>query len=141
MLSFCINRALWVLMVLLLRASCWAMSLTLAPWARRSNTENSRSDNNECSGFRLKDHELQIRTACTPEVWTDLTDAGSLKLSALSWQVHCERRGPWLARSVTVQLSAQWPRDPTKTLSLSQTIALRNEVPAQPWPAICGAPA
>jgi type IV pilus assembly protein PilW len=107
----------------------------------RDRNQNGQRDNNECSGFRLKDHELQIRTACTPEVWTDLTDAGSLKLSALSWQVHCERRGPWLARSVTVQLSAQWPRDPTKTLSLSQTIALRNEVPAQPWPAICGAPA
>ena len=30
-LSFCISRALWVLMVLLLSANCWAMSLTLAP--------------------------------------------------------------------------------------------------------------
>ena len=31
MLSFCISRALWVLMVLLLKASCWAISLTFAP--------------------------------------------------------------------------------------------------------------
>lgn len=96
-------------------------------------------DNNECSGFRLKDHELQIRTACIPEVWTDLTDAGSLKMTNLDWQLHCEKRGRWVARWVTVQLSAQWPRDTTRTLSLSQTVSLRNDVPASPWPAFCGA--
>jgi type II secretory pathway component PulJ len=96
-------------------------------------------DNNECSGFRLKDHELQIRTACTPEVWTDLTDAGSLKMTGLTWQVHCEKRGRWVARWVTVQLSAQWPRDTTRTLSMSQSVSLRNDVPASPWPSVCGA--
>jgi type IV pilus assembly protein PilW len=97
-------------------------------------------DNNECSGFRLKDHELQIRTACTPEVWTDLTDAGSLKMTGLQWQVHCEKRGRWVARWVTVQLSAHWPRDATRALSLSQTVSLRNDTPASPWPAVCGVP-
>jgi type IV pilus assembly protein PilW len=100
---------------------------------------NGLIDNNECSGFRLKDHELQIRTACVPEVWTDLTDAGSLKMTGLAWQVHCEKRGRWVARWVTVQLSAQWPRDATRALSLSQTVSLRNDVPASPWPAVCGA--
>jgi type IV pilus assembly protein PilW len=100
---------------------------------------NGLIDNNECSGFRLKDHELQIRTACVPEVWTDLTDAGSLKMTDLAWQVHCEKRGRWVARWVTVQLSAQWPRDATRALSLSQTVSLRNDVPASPWPAVCGA--
>ena len=96
-------------------------------------------DNNECSGFRLKDHELQIRTACTPEVWTDLTDAGSLKMTGLQWQVQCEKRGRWVARWVTVKLSAEWPRDATRALSLSRTVSLRNDVPASPWPAVCGA--
>lgn len=96
-------------------------------------------DNNECSGFRLKDHELQIRTACTPEIWTDLTHAGSLKMTGLQWQVQCEKRGRWVARWVTVQLSAQWPRDATRALSLSRTVSLRNDVPASPWPAVCGA--
>ena len=100
---------------------------------------NGLLDNNECTGFRLKDHELQIRTACVPEVWTDLTDAGSLKMTSLEWQVLCEKRGRWVARWVTVQLSAQWPRDATRTLSLSQTVSLRNDVPASPWPAVCGA--
>lgn len=101
--------------------------------------QDGQLDNNECSGFRLKDHELQIRTACTPEVWTDLTDAGSLKITRLQWHVHCEKRGRWVARWVTVHLSAHWPRDPTRALSLSQTVSLRNDVPASPWPAACGA--
>ena len=105
----------------------------------QDRNHNGQLDNNECLGFRLKDHELQIRTACTPEVWTDLTDAGSLKMTDLTWQVHCEKRGHWVARWVTVQLSAQWPRDATRALSLSQTVSLRNDVPATPWPAVCGA--
>jgi type IV pilus assembly protein PilW len=105
----------------------------------QDRNQNGLLDNNECSGFRLKEFELQIRTACTPEVWTDLTDAGSLKMTHLAWQVNCEKRGRWAARWVTVQLSAQWPHDTTRTLSLSQTVSLRNDVPASPWPAVCGA--
>jgi type IV pilus assembly protein PilW len=105
----------------------------------QDSNHNGQLDNNECLGFRLKDHELQIRTACTPEVWTDLTDAGSLKMTDLAWQVHCEKRGRWVARWVTVQLSAQWPRDATRALNLSQTVSLRNDVPTSPWPAVCGA--
>ena len=105
----------------------------------QDRNQNGLLDNNECLGFRLRDHELQIRTACTPEVWTDLTDAGSLKMTSLAWQVQCEKRGRWVARWVTVQLSAQWPRDATRALNLSQTVSLRNDVPASPWPAVCGA--
>lgn len=105
----------------------------------RDRNQNSQLDNNECVGFRLKDYKLQVRTACIPEVWTDLTDTGSLKMQDLQWQVLCEMRGPWVVRSVTVQASAQWPRDATRSLSLSQTISLRNDVPATPWPAVCGA--
>lgn len=101
--------------------------------------QNSVLDNNECTGFRLKDQELQVRTACTPEVWTDLTDAGSLKMVDLQWQLHCERRGRWLARWVTVRLVAEWPQQASRQLSLSQTVSLRNDVPATPWPAACGA--
>ncbi|WP_414015795.1 hypothetical protein [Limnohabitans sp.] len=105
----------------------------------QDRNQNGLMDNNECLGFRLRDHELQIRTACTPEVWTDLTDAGSLKMTGLNWQVHCEKRGRWVARWVTVQMSAQWPSDATRALSLSQTVSLRNDVPDSPWPVVCGA--
>lgn len=94
-------------------------------------------DNNECTGFRLRQHELQVRTACTPEVWTDLTDAGSLKMTQLEWQLHCEPRGAWVARWVTVRLHAQWPRDSARELQISHTVALRNHVSASPWPTAC----
>ena len=105
----------------------------------RDRNQNGLLDNNECSGFRLKDAEVQVRTSCAPEVWTDLTDAGSLKMVDMQWQLHCERRGRWVHRWVTVQLSAQWPHDASRQLSLSQTVSLRNDVPALPWPAACGA--
>ena len=104
----------------------------------RDKNQNAVLDNNECVGFRLKDKELQLRTACAPEVWTDLTDAGSLKMVDLQWKLYCEKRGHWVARWVSVQLSAEWPRDAKRQLSLSQTVWLRNDVPATPWPAACG---
>jgi type IV pilus assembly protein PilW len=104
----------------------------------RDKNQNAVLDNNECVGFRLKDKELQVRTACAPEVWTDLTDAGSLKMVDLQWKLHCERRGRWVARWISAQLSAEWPRDASRRLSLSQTVWLRNDVPATPWPAACG---
>ena len=104
----------------------------------RDRDQNGLLDNNECSGFRLKDQELQVRTACTPEVWSDLTDGGSLKMVDMQWDLHCERRGRWAQRWVTVKLSAQWPHDASRELSLSHTVSLRNDVPALPWPAACG---
>ena len=105
----------------------------------RDRDQNGQLDNNECSGFRIQKQELQVRTACTPEVWTDLTDAGSLKMIDAQWQVQCEQRGRWVARWVNVQLTAEWPNDSARRLSLSQTVALRNDVPALPWPTACGA--
>lgn len=104
----------------------------------RDRNGNGLLDNNECTGFRLRAHKLQVRTACLPEVWTDLTDAGSLKILNLQWQLHCEARGPWVARWVTVDMLAQWPQDPARQLQLSHTVALRNHVPATPWPPDCG---
>lgn len=105
----------------------------------QDRNQNGSLENNECTGFRLKDQKLQVRTACTPEVWTDLTDAGSLKMTDLQWQLQCEQRGGWVARWLHVRLTAEWPRDSSRQLSLSQTLAVRNDVPAKPWPAACGA--
>jgi type II secretory pathway component PulJ len=104
----------------------------------RDRNGNGLLDNNECTGFRLRAQKLQVRTACLPEVWTDLTDAGSLKILNLQWQLHCEAHGPWVARWVTVDMLAQWPQDPARQLQLSHTVALRNHVPASPWPPDCG---
>ena len=105
----------------------------------RDRNQNGRLDNNECVGFRLREQKLQARTACTPEVWTDLTDSGSLKVVDLQWQVFCEQKGRWLARWVKVQSTAEWPQDASRRLSLSQSTALRNDVPALPGPEVCGA--
>lgn len=105
----------------------------------RDRNQNGLLDNHDCVGFRLREQKLQIRTACAPEVWTDLTDAGSLKVMDLQWQVFCEQRGRWVARWVNVQSTAEWPRDASRRLSLSQSTTLRNDVPALPWPEACGA--
>lgn len=91
---------------------------------------NGTKDNNECLGFRLSNGELKARTACQPEVWTAITDAGSLKITQLQWQVKCTPIGRLWQRWVTVRLSAQWPGDPSRQWQTSQSVALRNPIPS-----------
>ena len=90
---------------------------------------DGRQDNNECSGFRVKAGALQMRTACTPEVWTALTDTASLRLTGLQATVQCRPLSGWLQRRVQVQLQAQWPQDATRTLALQRTVVVRNPLP------------
>ena len=90
---------------------------------------DSLQDNDECTGFRLRSGALQVRTACVPEVWTPLTDTGSLRLTALEAQLRCERRAGWLHRRVALRLQAQWPQAAERTMTLERTVVLRNALP------------
>ena len=90
---------------------------------------DGRQDNNECTGFRLRAGALQMRTACTPEVWTALSDTASLRLTRLQATVQCRPLTGWLQRQVQVQLEAQWPQDATRRLALQRTVVLRNNLP------------
>ncbi len=103
----------------------------------QDRNHNGQQDNNECRGFRLTNGEVKARTACQPEVWTSLTDAGSLNVVSLSWEVHCEPHGRLWARQVTVSLVAQWPGDATRQWPLHQTVTLRNDVPDTQRPTYC----
>lgn len=98
---------------------------------------NGTKDNNECLGFRLSRGELKARTACQPEVWTAITDAGSLNITQLQWQMQCAKMGRLWQRWITVRLSAQWPSDPSQQWQASQTVALRNPIPSTAAPADC----
>lgn len=98
---------------------------------------NGLQDNNECLGFRLASGELKARTACQPEVWTSLTDVGTLKITQLQWQVQCAQADRFWQRWVTVRLSAQWPGDASRQWQVSQTVALRNALPSVTKPAYC----
>jgi type II secretory pathway component PulJ len=91
---------------------------------------NGQKDNNECLGFRLVKGALQARTACKPEVWTALTDAASVHFTQLDWQVQCTSAQGWLHRSATFSMTAQWPSDTRRQISLQRTVHLRNAVPA-----------
>ncbi|PUE24793.1 hypothetical protein [Limnohabitans sp. Jir72] len=98
---------------------------------------NGIQENNECLGFRLTGGELKARTSCAPEVWTSLTDVDSLKITQLQWQVKCAPQGRLWQRWVTVSLSAQWPGDTSRQWQASQTVTLRNALPALQAPAYC----
>ncbi len=92
---------------------------------------NGTQDNNECMGFRLSDAELKAKRSCSASGdWQAITDQTSLEITALSWQLRCELHQGWLHRTVQMSLTAQWPGDATRQVSLTQTVHLRNDLPA-----------
>jgi Tfp pilus assembly protein PilW len=90
---------------------------------------NGLRENNECSGFRLRAGELQHKTACQPVVWTSITDAGSLRLTALQFALQCQRQGQRLMRRVQVQISGHPPGQPLHPLQLRRVFGVRNDLP------------
>jgi len=99
--------------------------------------ENGKKDNNECLGFRLNKGALQARTACSPEVWTALTDTSSVQWTHLEWQLHCTASHGWLHRHLDVTLAAQWPGEADRPFQLQRTVYLRNPVPANRMAVFC----
>jgi type IV pilus assembly protein PilW len=91
-------------------------------------------DNDECTGLRLNAGALQVRTACSPEVWTPLTDTRVLRVTQLDVQLLCQQRAGWVQRSVQLQAQAQAqslaPALTGRTLTLDRLVRLRNHLPA-----------
>lgn len=97
----------------------------------RDRNHNGQQDSNECMGFRLSGQVLQTRRSCSAVGdWLAITDSASLQVTALSWQLRCELRQGWLHRAVQVSLTGQPPGDASAPLTLSQTVHLRNDLPA-----------
>ena len=90
---------------------------------------NGLRDNNECTGFKVSDSALLLRTSCS-NTWQPLTDKTVAVLTALQAQLRCTEVNGWLQRQMHLQLDAQWPGAPSRRLQLQRTVALRNPVPA-----------
>ena len=97
---------------------------------------NGKKDSDECMGFRLSGRNLQTRRSCKGD-WQAITDSANLEITSLSWQLRCELRNGWIQRSVLMVLTAQWPRDASRQISLSQTVHLRNDLPASAHALFC----
>lgn len=99
---------------------------------------NGQQDSNECMGFRLSGTALQVKRSCNASGdWQAITDKANLAITALRWQVRCERRNGWLQRHVHMAMTAQWPGDASRQVSLSQTVHLRNDLPDSPPLLLC----
>ena len=68
---------------------------------------NGIKDNNECSGFRINNKELQSKTACQPVVWSTLCDAKNLQILSLDFLVECDNKPAASGDVVAVSLRAQ----------------------------------
>ena len=99
---------------------------------------NGQKDDDECMGFRLSGTTLHARRSCSGSGdWQAITDSANLEITALRWQLSCELRQGWIHRSVLMDLTAQWPRDAARQIRLSQTVHLRNDMPASTQALFC----
>lgn len=99
---------------------------------------NGQQDKNECMGFRLAGKALQTKRTCNASGdWQAITDSANLHITDLRWQLHCEEHQGWLRRSVQMALTAQWPTDASRQVSLSHTVHMRNDLPASQQVRFC----
>ena len=99
---------------------------------------NGKQDNNECMGFRLAGKALLAKRSCSASGdWLAITDNASLQITDLRWQLNCELDRGWLRRSVQMALTAQWPHDTSRQVSLTQTVHLRNDLPGSQQVLFC----
>ena len=99
---------------------------------------NGQRDDDECMGFRLVNTALQARRTCSSTgSWQAITDSANLNITALNWKLRCELRNGWLHRSVQMGLTAHWPGNASRQVSLTQTIHLRNDLPASQQALFC----
>lgn len=99
---------------------------------------NGQQDMNECMGFRLAGKALQAKRSCNASGdWQAITDSANLHITELRWQLHCEEHQGWLHRSIQMVLTAQWPTDASRQVSLSHTVHMRNDLPASQQARFC----
>jgi Tfp pilus assembly protein PilW len=90
---------------------------------------NGQRENNECTGFKVTDSALLVRTSCS-NTWQPLTDKTTAVVTALQAQLRCTEVNGWLQRQMRLQLDAHAPGDATRHWPLSRSVVLRNPVPA-----------
>lgn len=90
---------------------------------------NGLQKNEECTGLRLSNGALQLRTACIPETWAPLTDTLVLRVTRLDAQLQCEHRSGWVQRSVQLHAEGQAPTLTGRMLVIERQVALRNHLP------------
>ena len=99
---------------------------------------NGKQEDNECMGFRLSGASLHAKRSCLGSgQWQALTDAQSVQITELIWQLQCELHQGWLRRSVQMTLRARWPHDASRFITLSNTVHLRNDLPGSQQALFC----
>ena len=115
----------------------WAITLIARELQNAQYVANGAQDNDECTGLRLNAGALQVRTACSPEVWSPLSDTSVLRVSRLDMQLQCLPRAGWVQRSLRLRVEAQTPAPSQQTLVLERQVPLRNALPEAARASFC----
>jgi type IV pilus assembly protein PilW len=99
--------------------------------------DNGLKDNKECNGFQLRAFELRFKTACLSGQWQVISNAEHVKITSLKFTPHCTWVNGSVLRHIDIALTAALPNDPLTTLTLQQSVQLRNAQPASVWPSGC----
>ena len=109
-------------------------------WKSDLNADGLAGDN-ECAGFAwdAQRGELERIRGCKGST-EPLNDPTVLFVSDVQWRLECRVRGPWVQRRIHLTLGLRVdPAQAAPTWTLQRQVVLRNDVPATPWPSVCGA--
>jgi hypothetical protein len=99
--------------------------------------DNSIQDNNDCSGFRLANKELQTKTSCQPVVWTTLIDPKFLQLLDLTFSLQCDNSAAAQGDLLLIELRNQSSTEKTPH-TWQRHVRLRNlQVHSRPLSLSC----
>jgi len=87
--------------------------------------ENGIKENNECSGFRFYAHQIQIKTACKPVVWTALTKLQPGEILAFEIQLQCDPASLSQVVNLNIAIRSQVTSDRT-AIAWQRQVRLRN---------------
>jgi type II secretory pathway component PulJ len=91
---------------------------------------DGKKDSNECTGFQLINNAVMAKRSCEGDgQWLPITNTQNLVVTDMHWELFCTPNQGWFHRSVRLSIAGHWPGDPSKAISLSQTIELRNDLP------------
>ncbi len=109
-------------------------------WKSDLNADGLAGDN-ECAGFswdaqRGEPAPIRVCKGSTEP----LNDPTVLFVSDVQGRLECRVRGPWVQRRIHLTLGLRVdPAQAAPAWALQRQVVLRNDVPATPWPSVCGA--
>lgn len=102
------------------------------------NEDGARNED-ECTGFRLVNNAIEMKSGCNNPTWSQLSDPATVQITALSFTVNCGTTtgAAFYNRTVNITLTGRLVSDNTVTRTFTEQVLLRNPIRLSARPGYC----